>query len=121
MTVDGDLDLFQSEMKTAVNSGVVPIERINDAVKRVLRQKFRLGLFKNPFPDPSLISKIGSKEHRNIARQAVRESMVLLKNDQTLPLKKETPTIVVVGEHANNSGLHSGGWTLRWQGVQESY
>ena len=121
MTVDGDLDLFQSEMKTAIDSGIVSIERINDAVKRILRQKFRLGLFTHPFPKASLISKIGSKTHRDVARQAVRESLVLLKNDHTLPLAKDTPTIVVVGEHANNTGLQSGGWTLRWQGVQESY
>ncbi len=121
MTVDGDLDLFQSEMKIAVENGTVSINRIDDAVKRILRQKFRLGLFTNPFPKAALISKIGSKEHREVARQAVRESMVLLKNDHVLPLKKETPTIVVVGEHANNAGLQSGGWTLRWQGVQKSY
>jgi beta-glucosidase len=121
MTVDGDLDLFQSEMKTAIDSGIVSIERINDAVKRILRQKFRLGLFTHPFPKASLISKIGSKAHRDVARQAVRESLVLLKNNHTLPLAKDTPTIVVVGEHANNTGLQSGGWTLRWQGVQESY
>jgi beta-glucosidase len=121
MTVDGDLDLFQSEMKTAVDSGVVSIERIHDAVKRVLRQKFRLGLFTNPFPDATLIATIGSEEHRKIARQAVSESMVLLKNNTVLPLSKETPAIVVVGEHANNTGLQSGGWTLRWQGVKENY
>ena len=122
MAVDGDLDLFQQGVKNAVNDGVIPMERIDDAVRRILRQKFRLGLFDNPFPDAGLISKIGIEAHRNVARQAVRESLVLLKNeDEILPISKSTPKIVVVGEHANNSGLQSGGWTVDWQGKTEDY
>ena len=80
MAVDGDLDFFQEGLKLAVTQDSVSIDRINDAVKRILRQKFRLGLFENPFPDSTLIAKIGSKSHREKARQAVRESLVLLKN-----------------------------------------
>jgi len=122
MAVDGDLDFFQSDIINQIDSGNVSLERINDAVKRILRQKFRLGLFENPFPDATLISKIGSETHRNKARQAVRESLVLLKHENNvLPIDKNTKKIVVVGEHANNSGLQSGGWTMRWQGVKESY
>ncbi len=122
MAVDGDLDVFQKELKEGVQSGYVSIHRIDDAVRRILRQKFRLGLFKNPFPDPSLIEEIGSSLHRDKARQAVRESLVLLKNKNTvLPIKTNTKKIVVVGEHANNSGLQSGGWTVNWQGVHENY
>ena len=122
MAVDGDLEVFQNGLKNGVKDSTVSIARIDDAVKRILRQKYRLGLFKNPFPDTSLVSKIGSKEHRKIAKQAVRESLVLLKNkDKALPLSKETKKIVVVGEHANNSGLQSGGWTINWQGTKESY
>lgn len=122
MAVDGDLDTFQSELKKAVDTNFVSQERINDAVSRILRQKFRLGLFENPFPDTTLVSKIGSKSHRNKAKQAVRESLVLLKNsNKTLPLSKETKKIVVVGEHANSSGLQSGGWTINWQGTSENY
>jgi beta-glucosidase len=122
MAVDGDLDFFQEGLKSAVAQNSVPIERVNDAVKRILRQKFRLGLFKNPYPDSTLISKIGSIAHRDKARQAVRESLVLLKNEnETLPIDKNTQKIVVVGEHANNSGLQSGGWTVAWQGVKENY
>ena len=122
MAVDGDLDDFQQGVKTAIETGVIEISRIDDAVKRILRQKYRLGLFDNPFPDTTLISKIGSKEHRETARQAVRESLVLLKNkDKVLPIAKETKKIVVVGEHANSSGLQSGGWTINWQGTKENY
>jgi beta-glucosidase len=122
MAVDGDLDYFQKNLKLAVDSGKVSIERIDDAVERILRQKFRLGLFENPFPDTSLSKKIGIRSHREIARQAVRESIVLLKNnDQALPLSKQTKKIVVVGEHADNSGLQSGGWTVNWQGNLQSY
>ena len=122
MAVDGDLELFQNGLKEGVKNNSVSIFRIDDAVRRILRQKFRLGLFENPFPDTTLVSKIGSKEHRNIAKQAVRESLVLLKNKNAiLPLSKETKKIVVVGEHANSSGLQSGGWTVNWQGTHKNY
>lgn len=122
MAVDGDLSVFQQELKEAVMQELVTMERIDDAVRRILRQKFRLGLFKNPFPEPSYIEKLGSPEHRSIARQAVRESLVLLKNnDDALPIMDNVKKIVVVGEHANNSGLQSGGWTIGWQGVRENY
>lgn len=122
MAVDGDLELFQNGLKEGVKNNSVSMFRIDDAVRRILRQKFRLGLFENPFPDTTLVAKIGSKEHRNIAKQAVRESLVLLKNkNAVLPISKETKKIVVVGEHANSSGLQSGGWTVNWQGTQKNY
>jgi len=122
MAVDGDLDFFQKDMHAAISDKTVAIERIDDAVRRILRQKFRLGLFKNPFPDISLISEIGKQAHRDKARQAVRESLVLLKNKKNvLPIEKGIKKIVVVGEHANNTGLQSGGWTMNWQGIQENY
>ena len=122
MAVDGDLDLFQSDLKVAIDSSIVSNERIDDAVRRILRQKFRMGLFENPYPDSTLVSKIGSKGHRDIARQAVRESLVLLKHENNvLPIAKNTSKIVVVGEHANNTGLQSGGWTINWQGTNENY
>ncbi len=122
MAVDGDLDFFQKNLKLAVDSGQVSMERIDDAVRRILRQKYRLGLFENPFPEAGLILKVGCESHREFARQAVRESIVLLKNEnQTLPIDKKTKKIVVVGEHADNSGLQSGGWTINWQGSHENY
>ncbi len=121
MAVDGDLDGFQEGVKNGVLDGSIPEERINDAVRRILRQKFRFGLFENPFPDKSLVNQIGIPEHRAVARQAVRESLVLLKNkNQALPLKPNSK-IVVVGPFANNSGLQSGGWTVNWQGTTENY
>ncbi|SDC80899.1 beta-glucosidase [Algoriphagus faecimaris] len=121
MAVDGDLDDFQNGLQEAVRQGIVPMERINDAVRRILRQKFRFGLFENPFPEKSLITKIGIPEHREVARQAVRESLVLLKNvNNTLPLNP-TSKLVVVGPFADNSGLQSGGWTVDWQGTSENY
>jgi len=122
MAVDGDLVDFQNGLKDGVENKTVKISRIDDAVKRILRQKFRLGLFDNPFPDASLVAEIGSNKSREIAKQAVRESLVLLKNEkQILPLSKETNKIVVVGEHANSAGLQSGGWTIHWQGTKENY
>ena len=120
MAVDGDLSFFHKDIKDALDSNLVTMDRIDDAVRRILRQKFVLGLFNNPYPDKQLIQQIGSEEHRKIARQAVRESLVLLKNDGILPLNKEK-RIVVVGEHANNAGLQSGGWTINWQGTDSAY
>lgn len=121
MAVDGDLEEYHLGVKKAILEGTIPQQRIDDAVRRILRQKFRLGLFDNPFPDSTLIQKIGIQEHRDIARQAVRESLVLLKNDDNiLPLSKSSK-IVVVGEFADNSGLQSGGWTVNWQGTTENY
>ena len=122
MAVDGDLGSFHKGLKAGIKNRSVEISRINDAVKRVLRQKFRLGLFENPFPNADLVKEIGTKKHREIAKQAVRESLVMLKNQtQILPLSKETKKIVVVGEHANSAGLQSGGWTIHWQGIKENY
>ena len=122
MAVEGDFEMYQQGLKRGVESGEVSMERIDDAVRRILRQKFRLNVFENPFPDASLIPEIGIQEHRDVARQAVRESLVLLKNeDNLLPLDKNLSKIVVVGEHANSSGLQSGGWTINWQGTQENY
>ncbi|CAN0605645.1 unnamed protein product, partial [Ectocarpus sp. 12 AP-2014] len=122
MAVEGDLEMYLEGLKSGVESGYVSQDRIDDAVRRVLRQKFKLGLFENPFPDSTLVEKIGIQEHRDVARQAVRESLVLLKNNRNiLPLNKDLAKIVVVGEHANNSGLQSGGWTINWQGSTENY
>jgi len=121
MAVEGDFNMYVEGVRNGVLSGIIPQERIDDSVRRILRQKFRIGLFENPFPDATLISKIGIQAHRDVARQAVRESLVLLKNkNSVLPLKKNAK-IVVVGEFADNSGLQSGGWTVNWQGMTENY
>ena len=102
---------------TALNaSGDVPTARIDDAVSRILTQKFALGLFDHPMADRSNASTIGSAAHRSVARKAVAESQVLLKNSgNVLPLSKYSK-VYVAGSVADNVGLQAGGWTLTWQG-----
>jgi len=112
-----DYKTFIDSLTRAVNEGSVSIERIDDAVERILRAKFALGLFEQPFSDPALVEAVGSQDHRSLARQAVRQSLVLLKNEhRTLPVPKDTPLIFVAGEGAENIGLQAGGWTIEWQG-----
>ena len=108
---------FIQTMKDAVNNGDIPESRVDEAVRRILRVKFALGLFEHSMPDTKYQATVRSREHLDIARQAVRESLVLLKNENhALPLNKGTPVIFVAGEGANDIGLQSGGWTLEWQG-----
>jgi beta-glucosidase len=108
---------FINDLKSLVAEGRVPESRIDDAVRRILRIKFQMGLFKNPYPDPALTAAIGSAAHRQVARQCVRESLVLLKNtDHALPLSKDMKHLAVVGEAANDLGIQCGGWTIDWQG-----
>jgi beta-glucosidase len=108
---------FITTMKRAVAKGDISIERIDDAVRRILLKKFELGLFDHPFGDPSQIANVGSPEHREVARRAVAESLVLLKNDnQALPIPKTSKTIHVGGIAADDIGIQSGGWTIEWQG-----
>jgi beta-glucosidase len=107
---------FVSNCKLAVNQGRIQQSRIDDAVKRILRLKFRLGLFERPYSIRSMNSTFGSALHRDVARQCVRESMVLLKNDSaTLPIPK-TANVVVVGAFSDDIGRQCGGWTITWQG-----
>jgi beta-glucosidase len=108
---------FIETMQQAVINEDIPEERIDDAVRRILRVKFELGLFEHPMPDASYQSSVRSREHLDLARQAVRESLVLLTNQNNiLPLSKDTPLIFVAGDGGNDLGLQSGGWTLQWQG-----
>jgi beta-glucosidase len=101
-----------------VNSGQIPLSRVNDAVTRILNQKFALGLFSQPYTDSAYTAQVGSAAHRAVARQAVRESLVLLKNDGVLPLSKTgTYKIVVGGKSADNIGNQMGGWSISWQGA----
>ena len=108
---------FINVMKQAVDNKDITEERINDAVRRILRAKFSLGLFEHPYPDPAFISTVRSAEHIAIARQAVQESMVLLKNaNAILPIAKNTPKVFVAGQGADDIGMLCGGWTISWQG-----
>ncbi|HEX9384730.1 MAG TPA: glycoside hydrolase family 3 N-terminal domain-containing protein [Anaerolineales bacterium] len=112
-----DYIAFIQTMKDAVNNGDIPESRVDEAVRRILRVKFALGLFEHPMPDTKYQGTVRSREHLELARQAVRESLVLLKNENdVLPLSKDTPLIFVAGEGANDIGLQSGGWTLEWLG-----
>lgn len=100
-----------------VNNGQIPESRVNDAVRRILRIKFELGLFENPYTDRSYTGTIGSAEHREIARQCVRESLVLLKNkNDCLPITGSISRIHVAGKNADDLGNQCGGWTISWQG-----
>ena len=120
-----DVFMFAKSWKTSmpaiielVESGDVPVSRIDDAVARILKMKLKLGLFAKPFSATACADSMGSGEHRDLARQAVRESLVLLKNDNgILPLDKHEK-VVVVGSHANNIPFQCGGWTKKWQGAQ---
>jgi beta-glucosidase len=108
---------FVDDLKDLVENGGVPQSRIDDAVSRILRVKFQMGLFENPWTDPALTSQIGSPEHRKIARECVQQSLVLLKNKHhALPLAKDMKHLVVVGRGANDLGTQCGGWTVTWQG-----
>tara|TARA_Y100000813_G_scaffold69064_1_gene48954 strand:- start:716 stop:2539 length:1824 start_codon:yes stop_codon:yes gene_type:complete len=101
--------------KEAYNEGLISDERINDAVRRILRIKFRSGLIDSPMADRSLLEKVGGTEHRAIAREAVQKSLVVLKNDNILPLSKND-NYLVCGSGANDIGKQCGGWTIEWQG-----
>ena len=109
---------FISTLTALVDAGDVPTERIDDAVRRILRVKFEMGLFEKPYANRSLLDSTGTESHRNLARQCVRESLVLLKKrDDLLPLLKENLHILVAGSHSDNVGYQCGGWTLTHQGV----
>jgi beta-glucosidase len=129
MGVNAGIDMFMvsqnwrqfiGHLSHHVESGNVSTDRVDDAVRRILRVKFACGLFDKPRPAErhwSNHASFGSREHREIAREAVRKSLVLLKNsDQRLPLDKEI-RVLVAGKSAHNRGHQCGGWTISWQGA----
>lgn len=105
-----------------VKDGLVSIDRINQSVERILTVKFNMGLFEHPYADEAELASIGAQEHRDVARQAVRESLVLLKNDMVddentvMEALAGYTDILVVGEGANDIGIQCGGWTISWTG-----
>ncbi len=107
---------FETTLMHEVNAGQVSMSRINDAVRRILRAKFELGLFEHPFTDRSHIGEIGSAAHRAVARRAVAKSQVLLKNSGDLLPLSAGQNVYVAGSNADNIGNQAGGWTLTWQG-----
>ena len=119
--VPGDWKALYNNTLAQVKSGEIATSRINDAVRRILRVKLRAGLFSKPSPAQRQYANntdlIGQQAHREVARQAVRESLVLLKNKgQLLPLKRQQ-RVLVAGDAADNIGKQSGGWTITWQGT----
>lgn len=112
---------FTADMRRAVAIGDISETRINDAVRRILRAKFTAGLFDQPEAKPDF-SSIGSEEHRLVAREAVRKSLVLLKDSsKVLPIAKDQGRILVAGAAADNIGQQSGAWTIEWQGVDGNW
>jgi beta-glucosidase len=106
---------FIEVMKRVTASGQIPLPRIDDAVRRILRAKQAAGLF-DPESAALPLSVVGSKEHRSLAGDAVRHSAVLLKNDRALPLPPGVRSIEIAGRAADDVGLQCGGWTVGWQG-----
>jgi beta-glucosidase len=108
---------FITLLKQLVAEGKVAPSRIDDAARRIVAVKFQMGLFEHPFADPVLTRSVGSPAHRKIARECVRQSLVLLKNEhQALPFSKKLKHLVVVGKAADDLGIQCGGWTISWQG-----
>ena len=104
-----------------VKDGTILMTRLDDAVRRILRVKFRMKVFDQPSPAnrPDAFKPIGTPEHRAIAREAVAKSLVLLKNNGVLPLKAGA-RVLIAGDGADNIAMQSGGWTLSWQGADNS-
>ncbi|KAG6680495.1 hypothetical protein I3843_13G037900 [Carya illinoinensis] len=116
---------FIDDLTKLVKNSIIPMDRIDDAVARILLVKFTMGLFENPLADFSLVNELGSQAHRDLAREAVRKSLVLLKNGKNgtnplLPFSKMAPKILVAGSHADNLGYQCGGWTITWQGFSDN-
>ncbi|HEV2912982.1 MAG TPA: glycoside hydrolase family 3 N-terminal domain-containing protein [Pyrinomonadaceae bacterium] len=111
---------FADHLLALVKEGKVPMARINEAVGRILRVKFELGLFENAMPDPALKSKLGTNQSRDVALQAARESMTLLKNENGLLPLNRNRKVLVTGPTAHSLISLNNGWTYVWQGSEES-
>jgi beta-glucosidase len=116
-----DYGRFSKIMLQAVEAGDIPIERIDDAVRRILKVKFALNLFEEPFSNADLLESVGSEAHREVARESVAKSLVLLKNENSIfPFSKDVPYLYLGGSAMDDIGIQSGGWTISWQGEKGS-
>ncbi|NDP22051.1 MAG: beta-glucosidase [Paludibacter sp.] len=111
--------LFIRNMKELVAEGRISMKRIDESVGRILRLKFELGLFDNPYPSKQLLSKVNQTKNQIEAREVAEESIVLLKNDGILPLSKGKK-ILISGLGANSKGMLNGPWTFDWLGAPEN-
>ncbi|ETR72460.1 MAG: beta-glucosidase [Candidatus Magnetoglobus multicellularis str. Araruama] len=116
--------LCYHHLKTHIQTGRVAMSRLDDAVRRILRVKYKAGIFDKPRPAQRILSQpptcMGSSQHRETAREAVRKSLVLLKNNKDiLPLNKDA-RIIVAGKSAHSRGIQCGGFTIEWQGVLDN-
>lgn len=107
---------FISVVTKAIEKGDIKIERINDAVRRILTVKFESGLFEKPYADRSLTQYVRAPEHVAIAREAVSKSLVILENSGVLPLSTNIKKLHIAGIAADDIGYQCGGWTIDWQG-----
>ena len=108
---------FIANLTDLVKENRVAASRIDDATRRILRTKFESGVLEQKPVDTALTTAIGSAAHRKVARECVRQSLVVLKNENnTLPLSKKLKRVVVVGKAADDLGIQCGGWTISWQG-----
>jgi beta-glucosidase len=112
---------FYHHLLELVKEGSVPMSRIDEAVGRILMVKFKLGLFDNPYPDETMLKKIGSPQFRMAALQAACESIILLKNNRGLLPLRNVKKILVTGPTANRLSVLNSGWSFVWQGDKEEY
>ncbi|PSU35772.1 glycoside hydrolase family 3 protein [Photobacterium lutimaris] len=124
VTENSDWKAFYSNVISQVNDGTIPMARIDDAVSRILRVKLRANLWEKPMPSLRALAGqqeiLGSAEHRALAREAVSQSLVLLKNQgDILPLSNEQQ-ILIAGSAANDIQKQTGGWSLTWQGNENT-
>ena len=107
---------FTQGLTDEVTAGRVTQARVDDAVSRILTEKFKLGLFEHPYSDPSRLGTVGSPANRAVGREAAAKSQVLLKNDGNLLPLAPTAKVYVAGSNANDLGNQMGGWSITWQG-----
>lgn len=118
-----EYEMFSRHMQLANRLGLISTNRIDDAVRRILRAKFALGLFDEPVAKEAITSDTSVfSDHRSLARAAVAQSLVLLKNEnQTLPISPNVRHIRVAGSAADNVGMQAGAWTVEWQGIDGNW
>jgi len=118
MAPDSWKPLYENTL-AQVRSGEIPMARLDEAVRRILRVKVKTGLFEDQRPLEGRLDQLASPEHRALAREAVRKSLVLLKNEGVLPIRSNA-RVLVAGAAADDIGQASGGWTITWQGTGNS-